>query len=105
VPKPTLTLGASGKRAVSFRITCSELCIIDARLSVDSKTAKRLKLKGSRTVGSLQRDLGRGSLTLNVKLGSKARRALTKTKLRSFKATLRVRASGADAKRVVTIRR
>ena len=74
-PKATLRLDASGKRAVKLRVTCPARCTLDAKLTVDSATAKKLGLRGSRTVGTVRRTLAAGSsTTITVSLTSKAKR-------------------------------
>jgi extracellular elastinolytic metalloproteinase len=105
VPKPKLVLGASGKRAVKFKVTCAAACSVKASVTVDAKTAKRLGLGRARTVASLKRTLAAGSRTLTVKLTEKARRGLARAKLKSFKGTLKVQAGDAKGQRKVTIRR
>ena len=106
VPKATLRLDASGKRAVKLRVTCPARCSLDAKLTVDAATAKKLGLRGSRTVGTVRRTLAAGSSTsITVSLTSRAKQRLTKSKLKSFKATLTAKAGGVEARRRVTVKK
>ena len=101
-----MRLDASGKRAVKLRVTCPARCSLDAKLTVDAATAKKLRLRGSRTVGTVRRTLAAGSsTTITVSLTSKAKQALTKSKLKSFKATLTAKAGGVEARRRVTVKK
>ena len=105
-PKATLRLDASGKRAVKLRVTCPARCTLDAKLTIDSATAKKLGLRGSRTVGTVRRTLAAGSsTTITVALTSKAKQRLTKSKLKSFKATLTAKVGGVEARRRVTVKK
>ena len=80
--------------------------LADAKLTVDSATAKKLGLRGSRTVGTVRRTLAAGSSTsITVSLTSKVKKALTKSKLKSFKATFTAKAGGVESRRRVTIKR
>ena len=73
---------------------------------MDAATAKRLGLRGSRTVGTVRRTLAAGSsTTITVALTSKAKQRLTKSKLKSFKATLTAKAGGVEARRRVTVKK
>ncbi len=105
-PKATLRLDASGKRVAKLRVTCPARCTLDAKLTVDAATAKKLGLRGSRTIGTVRRTLAAGSSTsITVSLTSKAKQRLTKSRLKSFKATLTAKAGGVESRRKVTIKR
>ena len=105
-PKATLRLDASGKRVAKLRVTCPARCTLDAKLTIDSATAKKLGLRGSRTIGTVRRTLAAGSSTsITVSLTSKAKQRLTKSRLKSFKATLTAKAGGVESRRKVTIKR
>ena len=54
----------------------------------------------------MRRTLAAGSsTTITVSLTSKAKQALTKSKLKSFKATLTAKAGGVEARRRVTVKK
>jgi hypothetical protein len=98
-PRPSFTLSASGKRSIKFRVRCPRACVVRASLTVDAKTARKLRLGSSRTAGSLRRSLKAGSTTLTVRLVARAKPKA------SFRATLTVRSGSVVARRRVTIRR
>jgi hypothetical protein len=101
--RPVFQLGASGKRSVRVRVRCPRACVVSAGLTVDARTASRLRLGSSRSAGSLRRSLKAGSATLTVTLGARARRGVANVK--SFRATLVVRSGSVVERRRVTISR
>jgi hypothetical protein len=110
--QPGFALKRSGRRGVAFTVTCHALCNVTGTLSVDKKTAKRLKLGARRVVGKLTRRLpAAGKKTYTVKLNSAAARALKRAKkVSSFKATLTAQAGypgavTAHKQHTVTVRR
>ena len=105
-PKATLRLDPSGRRAVKLRVTCPVRCTLSAKLAVSTSTAKRLGLGKTRTIGTARRTLAAGSTTtITVALTGKAKQRLTKSRLKSFKATFTASAGGTNARRTVTVRR
>jgi len=110
---PALTLGASGRialravlaRGLRVRATCSERCTLRAELTVDARTAKRLKLS-RRTVR-----VGTGTATgspsaarsILVRFTARARRALRGAG--SIRTTVRVTATDAAGNRRTSTRR
>jgi hypothetical protein len=101
--RPVFQLAASGKRSVRVKVHCPKACLVSAGLTVDARTAGRLRLGSSRSAGSLRRSLKAGSSTLTVTLGARARRGVAKVK--SFQATLVVRSGSVVERRRVTISR
>jgi hypothetical protein len=91
------------RRGVVARVHCSESCTVSAVLTLDARTAKRLKLprRLARARGALVRA---GSVRVRVKPTASVRRRLSRVK-RPVKATLRTTAvDGAGQARVVTSR-
>jgi hypothetical protein len=88
---------------VRVGVRCPRACVVDAGLTVDARTARRLRLGSSRSAGSLRRSLPPGSATLTVRLGARARRGAANVK--SFRATLVVRSGSVVERRRVTISR
>ena len=90
------------RRGLRVRGTCSAACRVDAKLSLDRATARRLRI--SRTIGrASESDVRRFSFV--VGLTKKARRRLGRA--RRFSVTLTVVATadgGRSAKAVRTIR-
>jgi hypothetical protein len=83
-----LKLGLLLTKGLSATAVCSEACTVQARLEIDAKTAKKLKL-GKKVVvigtgGAMAP--GAGSITVPVKLTAKAKKALKRAK--SLKVTL-----------------
>jgi hypothetical protein len=90
--QPSFVLKSSGRRGLTFTVTCHALCHVTGTLSVDAKTARKLKLGKRRIVGKLTARLG-GKKTFTVRLNRAAVRALKRArKVKSFKATLTVQA-------------
>jgi hypothetical protein len=109
-PQPSFVLKSSGHRGLAFTVTCHEQCNVTGTLTVDAKTARKLKLGKRRVVGRLTARLV-GAKTFTVRLSSSAARALKRArKVKSFKATLTVQAGYAGAAvasthRTVTVKR
>ncbi|WP_156027995.1 M36 family metallopeptidase [Candidatus Solirubrobacter pratensis] len=103
VAKPAFALPSSGKKgAAVFTVTCEAACKVDASLTADSRTGRRL---GFRTLGSRSASLAAGRRSVTVTLSAKARRALRRHKLRSVTVTLSVSAHYGSGKAVKTSRR
>jgi len=110
--RASFVLRRSGRRAVKFTVTCHAACSVTGGLKVSRSVAKRLHLGSRRTVGTVKARLhAAGHRTFTVRLSRAAARALKRAKrVKSFKATLTVRAgyAGAAARsqhRTVTVRR
>jgi hypothetical protein len=103
---PILTLKSSGtKGKLLFKATCAIVCRVSAKLTIDGKTARKLKLK-SRTVGSSTRTIQPGrTFTVTVKLSRKVIRAMRRHRVRRLKAVLRVTATYADGRRKTAAKR
>ena len=75
------------KKGLNATADCSEACMVKAQLTVDAKTAKKLKLgKKAVVIGQGSGMSPGGPLTVPVKLTSKAKKALKRAK--SLKASL-----------------
>ena len=95
---PILTLKSSGtKGKLTFKVRCFIVCKVSAKLTIDTKTAKKLKLK-ARTVGSSTRTIQPGAVTVTIKLSSKVIRAMKRHHVKSLKAKLSVTATYADGR-------
>jgi extracellular elastinolytic metalloproteinase len=89
--RPAFTLRSSAKRSAVFTVTCAAACSVSGKLTVDARTAKKLRLGKTRVIGTLSRSVKPGKrATLTLSLNLKARRAFQRSKLKSFKATLAV---------------
>jgi extracellular elastinolytic metalloproteinase len=109
---PLIGLPRSGTRArVVVTVRCDAACFGPVRLTVDRRTARRLRLGRSRTIGSGNVRLAvAGERRVTVKLTRKAVRALRRARLRTVRATLTVSVKdiggrAANARRRVRIRR
>jgi hypothetical protein len=105
--QPSFVLKRSGRRGLVFTVTCHALCNVTGTLSVDRKTAKKLKLGKRRIVGRLTARLA-GTKRFTVRLNRAALKRVRKVK--SFKATLTVQAGYPGAvvafkHRTVTVKR
>ena len=66
---------------MKLHVTCPAPCTLAASLTVDAATARRLGLRGSRTVGTARRSLAAGSsTTVTVTLTRKARQRLARSR-------------------------
>jgi hypothetical protein len=82
-----LKLGDLLKKGLKATAECSEACMVEAKLQIDAKTAKKLKLgKKAVVIGQGSSMSPGGRLTVPVKLTSKAKKALKRAK--SLKASL-----------------
>jgi hypothetical protein len=96
-------------RGAGLKLTCAAACTERALLTVDRKTAKRLRLKGKRrggrvVVGSGRATLTRaGTTTLVVRL-ARANAARLR-KLRPRRLRLAVALDGGDSSSTLTVRR
>jgi hypothetical protein len=79
------------KGGLKATATCSEACTLKGTLTLDKKTAKKLKL--ATVVGSVTKSAAAGPTALTIKLTSKAKAKLGKLKKVSLTLTL----TGADA--------
>jgi extracellular elastinolytic metalloproteinase len=97
---PILTLRASGtKGKLLFGVRCFIVCRVSAKLTVDRKTANRLKLR-LRTVGRSSKTIQPGAArSITIKLTSKVIRAMKRHHVTRLKATLAVTATYADGRR------
>jgi hypothetical protein len=76
---PAVSLkNTSKKHSVSIELTTNENATAKLTLTLDQKTARKLKL--SRTVGTLKAALKPGASKLTVELSAKAKRAFKKVK-------------------------
>ena len=99
------TLGKLLKKGLLASVTCSESCTVAAQLQIPAKTARKLKLGRKLTVigkGSASAPLA-GKVTVPVKLTSKARRGLKRT--RKLTATLVVVATDPSGNRSAPVTR
>jgi hypothetical protein len=109
-PQPSFVLTSSGRRALRFTVLCHLQCSVTGTLSVDARTARKLKLGKRRVVGKLSARVT-GEKTFTVRLNSAAARALRRARtVKSFRATLTVRAryagaAAASTHRTVTVKR
>jgi hypothetical protein len=99
VAKPTFKLAASGKRSIRVTARCAAACPVTATLTVDAKTAR--KLRTSKTLATFKRTVRPGSTRITLKVSKKARwRTVTR-----IAATVTVRSGSVVERRRVTIRR
>ena len=98
-PLPSFSLKSSGtKGKLLFKATCALVCKVSAKLTIDSKTAKKLKLK-ARTVGKSSKTIQPGAArSITIKLTSKVIRAMKRHHVKSLKAKLSVTATYADGR-------
>jgi hypothetical protein len=106
----TLDLAATAKRGLSAVGTCSEACTVDAQLSIDKRTARKLGVASARVViGRAKVSLAAGERkTIRVKVAKKARRKLARAKRVRVQLALVIRDAAGNAttmKRTVTLRR
>ena len=106
----TLDLAATAKRGLSAVGTCSEACTVDAQLSIDKRTARKLGVASARVViGRAKVSLAAGERkTIRVKVAKKARRKLARAKRVRVQLALVVSDAAGNAttmKRTVTLRR
>jgi hypothetical protein len=93
------------------RVRCDAACSGTARLTVSRRTARRLRLGRSRTVGRARvRLAAAGERRVTVKLTRKVRRRMRRARVRRVKARLTVSVRDVDgrrdrARRIVRIRR
>ena len=83
---PKLKLRDLLKKGLKAGVTCSEPCTVQAKLQIDAKTAKKLKLGQKAAAIGSGKAFGSGRVTVTVKLTSKAKKALKRAK--SLKASL-----------------
>jgi hypothetical protein len=83
VAPPALALAIPSRlaaaKSLAFDLTLSEPAALAVKLTVSRATARRLKL-ARRTLGTATRAAAAGSTRVRVKLGTQARRALTRSK-------------------------
>ena len=109
---PVLTLSKRGSKGrVRFSVTCDSACAGRAGLTVSRKVAKRLKLRGSRRVGSKVFAMTTaGTKKFSVRLSARTRRAMRRAKVKRISVRLAVTVTDAErqtrtARATVTIRR
>ena len=109
---PVLALakrGSSGR--VRFTVTCDSACAGRARLTVSRALAKRLKLRGSRRIGSRVFAMtAADTRRVSVRLSARVRRAMRRAGVKRIKTTLTVTVTDAErqvrtAKTTARIRR
>ena len=83
----------------TFTVTCHAACAVTGKLTIDSKTAKRLHLGRTRTIGTVKASLSKaGKKKLTVHLTRRAAKALKR--VRSITAKLKTSARYGKAKPV-----
>ena len=89
----------------SIRVACSVACALDARLTLDGRTAKRIGLSrfpASTLIGTGKRRLAKaGSVTLGIRLTPRAVRALR----RARNGAVRVRVTARSGRRTLALER
>jgi hypothetical protein len=94
--KPRFTLARSGKRSIRVTARCAVACRVTATLTVDAKTARKLRVK-KKTLARLTRTLEAGTTAFTLKAPVKRVSRIT--------ATLTVRSGSVVERRRVTIKR
>jgi hypothetical protein len=100
-PVPTLVVNVAGKpklrgKKVRVRVTCTQTCAYTAKLTVDKRRAKKLRIKRVLAKVSGTAEVGRATVTLKV--GAKQARALKKLGKRSRALRLGVTATSGTLK-------
>jgi hypothetical protein len=92
------------KKGLPVTVYCSEACVAEARIEVDAKTAKKLKLgKKAVAIGSGKSTLpGVGSGKVTVKLTAKAKKALKRTRSLKVKVVTSARDLAGNPSKPVT---
>ena len=105
-PLPILTLRSAGtNRKTVFTVRCFSACRVTAKVTLDSKTAKRLGLR-LRTASSGVRTIRPGKTTsVTIRLTSKVVRAMRRHRVKRITGTLRVTATYSDGRRTVASRK
>jgi extracellular elastinolytic metalloproteinase len=100
---PRFSIRRTGRRVATFTVTCHAACAVTGTLTIDKKTAKRLHLGSTRTIGTLKARLAKaGKKTLTVHLTRRAAKALGHVK--SITAKLKTSARYGKAKPVAVTR-
>ncbi len=112
IAAPVVELPASGTRGrLSLRVTCGIACSGTAKLTVDRRTARKLRLGRTRTVATATiRLTAAGTRRVTVRLTSKARRALVRWRVRTLRGRLTVAVTdtggrATSGRRTVRVRR
>ncbi|WP_053226973.1 M36 family metallopeptidase [Solirubrobacter soli] len=103
VPTPTPTgpeppgfiFPQRGKTTVKFKVVCAQVCDVNAQLTVDRPTAKKLGLGKKLVAGTLtQKGVKAGRTELTLRLNKKAKKALQKgPKSRTYRARIKATAN------------
>ncbi len=112
IAAPVVELPTSGTRGrLSLRVICGAACSGTAKLTVDRRTARKLRLGRTRTVATARiRLTAAGTKRVTVRLTRKARRALERRRVRTLRGRLTVAVTdtggrAANARRTVRVRR
>jgi extracellular elastinolytic metalloproteinase len=108
---PAIRIPRTGRRArVVVRVRCQAACTGTLRLTVNRRTARKLRLGRTRTIGTKRvRLTTAGERRVTIKLSRKATRGIRRARLRTLRASLSaavvdVRGRSATARRTVSIR-
>jgi extracellular elastinolytic metalloproteinase len=97
--RPRFTIPRTGKRVAAFMVRCYAACTVSGTLTIDKKTARKLHLGSTRTIGTVKYSLKKaGKKTLTVHLSRKAAKALKR--VTSITAKLKTSARYGKAKPV-----